>query len=139
VALSLSSTVTINSYSAFCCPIVRERQLRARRTGAASESVRDRVITVTPSTVIIALACLPLVGGALDLFSPSTAIRWQVRSTARARGLRQRVGIRFQRWLRVDALAEPWNDPRVKRSVRWIGVAGIVLSALMIVAGLLKG
>ncbi len=96
-------------------------------------------MTVTPAAVIIALACFPLVFGALDLFSPSTAIKWQVRSTARARGMRRGVGLGFQQWLEVDAVAEPWRDPRVKRSVRWIGVALIVFSALMIVAALLQG
>lgn len=76
---------------------------------------------------------------ALELLSPSTAIKWQVRSTAKARGLRRGVGLGFQQWLSVDPVGEPWKDPRVRRSVRWIGVALIAFSVLMIVAGLLQG
>ena len=91
------------------------------------------------AVVIIALACFLLVYSVVELLSPSTAIKWQVRSTARARGLKRGVGLGFQQWLGVDPNAEPWNDPRVRRSVCWIGLALIAFSLLIIVAGLLKG
>jgi hypothetical protein len=65
--------------------------------------------------------CAALVYGLLDVISPSLTIRWQVRATAKHGGSGQTVGTGFQRVLGIDPDAEPWDDPVVKRKVRWIG------------------
>ena len=79
---------------------------------------------------------LALVYGLPELFIPRLAIRWQVRSTERARGLRRAVGEAIQRVYGVDPTAEPWDNPRVRRLVRWTGLALVVFDGLVIGAGL---
>ena len=73
-----------------------------------------------------------LVGGLLDIVAPSLTIRWQVRSTATNGGTRQAVGMGFQRVLGIDPESDPWDDPGVRRKVRWIGLA-LALFALAVV------
>jgi hypothetical protein len=85
---------------------------------------------------LIAGSLCSLLFGFLDLFLPSITIRWQVRSTANARGLRRSVGLGFQSMFEVDPSAEPWDDRRVKRSVRLVGVVLIACSCALLAAGL---
>jgi hypothetical protein len=90
-----------------------------------------------------ALGTLLVVGGGagvlyglLDTLFPAVAIRWQVASTSRARRSRQAVGSWFQQMLGVDPDAAPWDDPSIRKKVRWIGVALAVLSLAAVLAGL---
>ena len=78
-----------------------------------------------------------LVYGLLDLLAPGLTIRWQVRSTSRGRGLKRSVGEAFQGLFGVDPTADPWDNPRVRRSVRSIGVALVIFSGLVIDGGVL--
>lgn len=83
-----------------------------------------------------------LVYGLLDIVAPPLTIRWHVRSTATKGGTRQAVGMGFQRVLGIDPESDPWDDPGVRRKVRWIGlalalfaVAVVGLGAWMLVSG----
>jgi hypothetical protein len=68
--------------------------------------------------------------GLVDVLAPRVAIRWQVRSTAKHRSdFRGVVGTTFQRWTGTDPDGDPWNEPRVRRNVRLIGLALILCSA----------
>jgi len=78
-----------------------------------------------------------LIYGLLDLFKPATTIRWQVRSTSNARGLRRAVGLGIQDMFRVDPSAKPWDDRRVRRSVRVVGIVLIACSGLALGVGLM--
>lgn len=74
--------------------------------------------------------------GLLDLITPRLTIRWQVRATRNSRGLTRSVGEMFQRVYGVDPHSEPWNDPRLRRRIRWTGALLVLLGALVITAGL---
>jgi hypothetical protein len=82
------------------------------------------------------IACVAVVGvvyGLLNMLRPTWTIRWQVRSTAKHGGVRRAAGNGFQRMLGIDPSAAPWNDPKVKRRVRWIGAFEIVVFGPMVV------
>jgi hypothetical protein len=83
--------------------------------------------------VFLLSGCAALVYGLLDVFAPSLTIRYQVRSTATNGGARQAVGVGFQRALGIDPDSDPWDDPGVRRKVRWIGLA-LSLFGLAVVA-----
>ena len=85
------------------------------------------------ATVCLLGGCAAFVYGLLDIFAPSLTIRWQVRSTATNGGPRQLVGVGFQRALGIDPDSDPWDDPGVRRKVRWIGLA-LSLFGLAVVA-----
>jgi hypothetical protein len=76
--------------------------------------------------------------GLLNLASPATTIRWQRRSTDRAerRGsdFGQAVGSGFARMVGATGDA-PWEDPDVRRRVRLIGVAEIILASFIAALG----
>lgn len=74
--------------------------------------------------------------GLLDLFMPSVAIRWQARSTEKARGARRAVGLYFQGRLGGDSTVAPSGNARLRRSVRLIGVVLIVYSTVVLAWGL---
>jgi hypothetical protein len=82
--------------------------------------------------LLFSLVCL--VYALIDLLAPQVAIRWQVAATARRP--RTSFGRPMQRWLGIDPNAEPWNDPKVQRKVRLIGVVltlvGLVLTGFSI-------
>jgi hypothetical protein len=93
---------------------------------------------VDPVGVIFIIGgSLALVYGLLDLFFPQLTIRWQVRSTERARGLKRSVGEAFQRTYGIDPTAEPSDNTRARRLVRWNGVVLIVFGGLVIGTGFL--
>jgi hypothetical protein len=87
-------------------------------------------------TVLVVGGGAGVLYGLLDILFPAVAIRWRVASTSRARGSRQAVGSWFQQALGVDPDAEPWDDPSIRKKVRWIGVALAILSLAAVVAGL---
>jgi hypothetical protein len=76
-----------------------------------------------------------LVYGLLDIVAPSFTIRWQVRSTATNGGTRQAVGMGFQRVLGIDPESDPWDDPGVRRKLRWIGLALSLLGLAVVALG----
>jgi hypothetical protein len=83
--------------------------------------------------VLVALARVPPVAyGILDLLAPGTAIRWQVRATARRKGMGREAGSAFAHWMKIDRSREPWNDPAVRHRVRLLGAGLIVASACIL-------
>ena len=78
------------------------------------------------------LAVAGIAGGSIDLFAPQVAIRWQVRSTERADGIRRSVGQAVGAAIHRGA-TEPWNDRSARRRVRLIG-AFLVLAMAASVA-----
>jgi hypothetical protein len=87
-------------------------------------------------TVLVVGGGAGVLYGLLDILFPAVAIRWQVASTSKARGSRQAVGSWFQQMLGVDPDAAPWDDPSIRKKVRWMGVALAVLSLAAVLAGL---
>jgi hypothetical protein len=87
-------------------------------------------------TVLVVGGGAGVLYGLLDILFPAVAIRWQVASTSKGRGSRQAVGSWFQQTLGVDPDAAPWDDPSIRKKVRWIGVALAVLSLAAVLAGL---
>lgn len=98
------------------------------------EATRFRRMTLW-SAVLIVGGFVTLAYGSLDLFTPTTTTRWQVRSTAKAGGSRKAVGERFQRWIKMDPQDEPWKDSRVLRRVRLIGAVLALTGAVLIGLG----
>jgi hypothetical protein len=87
--------------------------------------------------VLLAAGAPSLAYGLLDLLAPQIAIRWQVASTSKHKdGVRGQVGEPFQRWVGVDPAADPWADPRARRHVRWIGFFLVLVSGLLVGAGI---
>jgi hypothetical protein len=74
--------------------------------------------------------------GLFDLFTPWLTVRWQVRATRKGQALTRSVGEMFQRVYGVDPDSEPWNDPRLRRRVRWTGGILVLLGALVTTGGL---
>lgn len=89
---------------------------------------------------MIVISAVGLGYAALEIAIPSLAIRWQVSSTRKASkgksvlsASKAEVGGFFQRGLGVDPDGEPWNDPAVRRKVRWIG-AGLAAFCICFIA-----
>jgi len=77
---------------------------------------------------LVAITVLPVVVyGSLNLITPHTTRRWQVRATSRHRegDLRRRVGETFQQLFRDDPDGPP--DAAVLRRIQILGIAEIAL------------
>ncbi len=88
---------------------------------------------------IFVIGATPLAAYALlNILTPGTTIRWQHKSTERSRRRGSEwgaaVGSGFASLAGATG-AEPWDDPAVRRRVRWIGVAEILLAAVFIGLG----
>lgn len=86
--------------------------------------------------MLIVCGALALLYGLLDVLLPGVAIQWQVRSTARARGVNRRIGRAFQRANGSDPTEEPWNDRRQKYLVRLTGAFLVVFGTVVTALGL---
>lgn len=87
---------------------------------------------------VVGAAALGLFG-LLNIITPATTIRWQRRSTDRSarRGseLGASVGSGFAGLVGATG-PQPWNNPAVRRRVRWIGVGEILLAGAFLGMGL---
>lgn len=75
------------------------------------------------------VAVAGIAGGSIDLFAPEVAIRWQVRSSERADGIRRNVGQAVGAAIYRGA-TEPWNDPDARRRVRLIGALLVLVMSV---------
>ena len=85
-----------------------------------------------PSIEKIVLTIVAVVGvayGLLDLLAPQVAIRWQVRSTQRASGVRRSVGEDFGGFI-YRGSADPSNDSAVRRRVRLTGTVLVLVMSV---------
>jgi hypothetical protein len=71
-----------------------------------------------------------------ELAFPSVFIRWQIRSTSRARGLNRAIGEWFQQRYEHPTVGAD-TDPGVRRRVRWTGLLLVVFGAGCVAAGAL--
>jgi hypothetical protein len=69
------------------------------------------------ATVFILGGAMFLTYGLLDILSPSTTIRWQVRSTAKHGGVRRATGEAVQRAMGFDSATDPGGDPAIRRNI----------------------
>jgi hypothetical protein len=102
-----------------------------------------RAVGMADPYVAAFLQCAGVVGvsyGFLNVVHPSLTIRWQVRSTAKHDDYRRTVGTLFQQVLAIDPTADPRNDARAKRRVRWFGAFEIVLfGSIVMLVGIWRG
>jgi hypothetical protein len=87
------------------------------------------------AAVFVICGGIAAVYGLLEIFTPQVAITLQIRSTAKARGVRRAVGRAFQQAFGMEPAAVPWNDPALRRRVRAIGFILLAFGAVVIVAG----
>lgn len=69
--------------------------------------------------------------GLLNIIAPSLTIRWQRRSTKPSHGkgseLRSAVGGAFASMVGAEG-PEPWDDPDVRRRVRYVGAVEVLIA-----------
>ena len=93
-------------------------------------------MTETLAAVFILGGAVSLTYGLLDILSPSTTIRWQVRSTAKHGGVRRATGDAVQRAMGFDSAIDPGSDPAIRRNVRWIGLALVTIGVGALIVGI---